>query len=69
MRSAGGTIPGLFRKVARERGDKRPGSLRAGMPIKVHRSAAQMRLGRAGKPKQGAHDVRPGPKANGIIPL
>lgn len=33
------------RRVAKKRGDRRPGSLRGGAPLPVARSAAQRRLG------------------------
>ena len=41
----GGKIPGVFKKVAKKRGDRRPGSLKAEAPPKIARSAAQKRLG------------------------
>lgn len=51
--------------TAKEKGNRRPGSLRGGMPLGVHRSAAQKRLGKKFSRKQGvgSHDEKPGPKA------
>lgn len=63
-------------RVARKRGDKRPGSLTAGMRKKVARSAAQKRLGEMAMQRKGQHtrtgrgvNTRPGPNANGIRPV
>lgn len=48
--------------VAKAKGDARPGSLQADMPLGVHRSAAQKRLGRKFKSSQGAGSRKIPPK-------
>lgn len=45
--------------VASAKGDRRPGSLKGGMPIGVHRSAAQKRLGLKKRQGMGSRTIPP----------
>lgn len=47
------SYPDTTRRTAKKRGDRRPGSLKGGMPIGVHRAAAQRRAGQANFQRPG----------------
>lgn len=57
--------------VARKKGDHRPSKGSGDLSPKVRRSAARQRVAMQTRKFRGtgAREVKPGPKANGILPL